>query len=58
LSAKFLKNGTLKTHTIAISFPIPFNGFDPTLSQAIYGGHWLRPAVIPKLKDWLIATGL
>jgi hypothetical protein len=36
---------------------IGFKVFDPTLSQAIYGGHWLRPAVIPKLASWLTAQG-
>jgi len=36
---------------------IGFKGFDFTLSQAIYGGHSLRPAVIPKLTVWLIAQG-
>jgi hypothetical protein len=34
-----------------------FSGFDYTLSWAISDGHGLRPAVIPKLSDWLTKHG-
>lgn len=36
---------------------IGFKRHDATLSPAIYRGHDLRQAVIPKLTDWLIAQG-
>ena len=36
---------------------IGFSGFDYTLSWAISDGHALRPAVIPKLSDWLTKQG-
>jgi len=36
---------------------IGFNGFDPTLSQAIVGGHELRAEVIPQLEAWLNKQG-
>ncbi len=36
---------------------IGFKRHDATLSPAIYRGVDLRPAVIPKLTDWLIAQG-
>jgi hypothetical protein len=36
---------------------IGFKRFDPTLSQAIYGGHILRPEVIPNLTSWLTKEG-
>jgi hypothetical protein len=36
---------------------IGFSGFDYTLSWAISSGHPLRPAVIPKLSDWLTKQG-
>jgi hypothetical protein len=36
---------------------IGFKGFDPTLSQAIVGGHELRAEVIPQLEAWLNKQG-
>jgi hypothetical protein len=36
---------------------IGFKGYDYTLSSAILSGNTLRPAVIPKLSDWLTKQG-
>lgn len=57
--AKFLSDWVKTNRSKAgrIMKAIGFSNFDYTLHEAIYGGHWLRAAVIPKLTDWLIAQG-